>query len=178
MGMRAVLLTAAAALALAGCAESGGGFDPLTRSRGTENPGRYVDQAAANGLFEFQSAQLAVSRAQRADVRSYAQHLVDKQPVSSDHLATATAAAGLTLPAAALTSSQARQIAQLERASAEEFDEIYIRQQLSAQQTAIQIHNAFALAGDAPLLRPVAASGVSRAYQHYQEARRLQRTQS
>lgn len=175
--MRAVLITAAAALALAGCAQSGG-LDPLARDRGTENPERYVDLAAANALFEYQAAQLAVTRAQRPDVRSYAQHLVEKQPVADEHLVTATAAAGLTLPAATLTSAQARLIRQLESAPAEEFDEVYIRQQLSAQKSAIAIHQAFALGGDAPLLRPVAASGSSRAYQHYQEARRLQREQS
>lgn len=175
--MRAVVITAAAALALAGCAQSGG-LDPLARDRGTENPERYVDLAAANALFEYQSAQLAVTRAQRADVRSYAQHLVDKQPVAGEHLASATAAAGLTLPTATLTSSQARQIGQLQNAQADEFDEVYIRQQLSAQKSAIGIHQAYALGGNAPLLRPVAASGSSRAYQHYQEARRLQRGQS
>lgn len=174
--MRAVLLTAALALALAGCAD-GGVIAPLSRSRGTENPARYVDAAAASALFESQSAQLAVTRAQRPEVRAYAQELVKRSALGTARLTEMAAAAGVTPPAAALTGSQQRLLGQLERAPAEEFDEVYLRQQLSAQQGAIRLHEPFALAGDAPLLRPVAASEVAKAYQFYQEVRRLRRSE-
>lgn len=174
--MRAVLLTAALAVALAGCAQ-GSPLD-LTASRSTEDPARYLDLAGATALFDAQSAQLAVTRAQRTDVRAYAQELVDRRTASEGRLAGAATASGMTPPPAALTSAQRRMLADLERASAQSFDEVYLRQQLSAQQTAMRIHHAFALAGDAPLLRPVAASEVGMAYQHYQEARRLRRART
>jgi len=173
--MRAVVL-AAVALSLAGCA--GGSPLDLTASRGTEDPSRYAELAGATALFDVQAAQLAVARAQRADVRAYAQELLDRNAVRADRLASAVAASGLTAPAAALTGSQARMLAELDRAPAGTFDAVYVRQQLSAQQAAIRVHHDFALAGDAPLLRPVAATEVSRAFQHYQEARRLQRAQA
>lgn len=175
--MRAVLFTAALALALAGC---GGGsvIAPLSRSHATENPARYVDLAAATALFDAQAAQLAVTRAQRADVRAYAQELVDGHAMSAERLSAAATASGMTPPAAALTPAQQRLLAALERAPAERFDDIYLRQQLSAQQDAVRLHEAFALSGDAPLLRPVAASEVAQAHLHFQEARRLDRVEA
>lgn len=174
--MRAVLLTAVAALALAGCAQSQSVIAPLTRNTVTEDPARYADLAAAATLFDLQSAQLAVTRAQREDVRVYARRIIDRNPISAQTLTAAASAAGMTPPTATLTSAQQRKLAELERAPAERFDAVYLRQQLPTQRDAVQLHEAFALAGESPQLRHAAAQEVGQAHQHYQDARRLQRS--
>lgn len=175
--MRAVLLTAAAALALAGCAETNSVIAPLTRNTITEDPARYADLAAAGTLFDLQAAQIAVTRAQREDVRVYAQRIIDRNPISARTLTEAATAAGMTAPTATLTSAQQRKLAELESAPADRFDAVYLRQQLPVQLDAVQLHEAFALAGESPQLRHAASQEVGQAHQFYQDARRLQRSQ-
>ncbi len=175
--MRAVLLTAAvAALALAGCAETNSVIAPLTRNTVTEDPARYADLAAAGTLFDLQSAQLALTRAQSEDVRVYAQRMIDRNPISAQTLSAAATADGVTLPAATLTAAQQRKLAELESAPAERFDAVYLRQQLPVQLDAVELHEAFALAGETPQLRHAAAQEVGQAHQFYQDVRRMQRS--
>ncbi len=171
--MRAVVLTVAAALALAGCAETQSVIAPLSRNVSTEDPVRYVDSASSNALFETQSAQLALTRSQHAGVRAYAQEIVKRTALGTQSLNAAATASGLTLPTPELTASQAKMLGDLQEASAEEFDALYLEQQREAQQDAIVLHEAFALAGEAPRLRDVALSETAKAHQYYQEVRRI-----
>lgn len=174
--MRAVLLTAAAALALAGCAQSQSVIAPLARSTITEDSARYVDIASAGTLFDLQSAQLALTRAQSEDVRVYAQRMIDRNPISAQTLSAAATADGMPPPAATLTSAQQRKLAELQSAPAERFDAVYLRQQLPVQLDAVQLHEAFALAGETPQLRHAAAQEMGQAHQFYQDVRRIQRS--
>jgi putative membrane protein len=171
--MRTLLIAAALGATLTACASSGGVLTPLGRASATESPERYADLAAASAQFEVQSAQLAVARSGREDVRAFAGNLVERHDLVAGRLAAATTASGLAPPSGSLTAAQQRMLAALDSAPADRFDTVYLRQQLTEQRNAMRIHSVYALGGDAPLLRPVAESGSGTAFQHYQEVRRL-----
>ena len=175
--MRFPVLAIAAALALNGCAA--GNF--LARHGGVSSPRNseaYVASASANDLFEIQAAELAIAYAQRADVRAYAQRLIEEHSRATQHLADAAIEAGVSPPSAGLTAAQQRTLGALQAAAGGDFDELYLREQIPAHETAARLHHAYALAGDAEPLRRTAATAVARVLQHLNDARRLRRIAS
>src|SRR5687768_7507455 len=176
--MRIRLLAAAAALALGACTADQDLLGMLSGSSGPVAGSRYVPMAAAGDLFEMQASHLALTQAQDPEVRDLARMLVKDHSQATQTLAAAALESGLSAPAPALTASQQRMLAALQRAPAGSFDELYLRQQLPAHQAALRLHHAYALSGDAEPLRYVAASAVSKVYQHLQEVRRIRRALS
>jgi putative membrane protein len=111
--MTRLLLTATAALTLASCAgnmDYGNMSSPMARADGTPAassmpPGMnltvampYVAKAAASDLFEIQSSQIALQKAQNPNVRQFAQMLITHHTGTTQTLTAAARAAGLTPP--------------------------------------------------------------------------------
>jgi putative membrane protein len=176
--IRSLMLTAAASLALAACASTQADMEAdAAMATGDMTPnqrGAYVEMAAASDLFEIQSGQLAVSKAQRADVRQFAQMLVQHHQQTTAQLSAAAAAAG-TPPTPDLMPMQARMMDELRGASGAGFDRIFVRQQVQAHEMALALHTNYAQNGDTPALRTVAGTAAQAVRQHLDEARRLQK---
>jgi putative membrane protein len=171
---RSLLIASAASLALAACATEGG-MAGGTAAAGDMTPNRrdaYVQMAAASDLFEIQSSQLAVSRAQNPDVRAFAQMLIEHHTATTQQLTAAATAAG-TPPSPALMPMQAEMITQLQGANGAAFDRMYMRQQVPAHQMALALHQNYASNGDTASLRTVAAAAVPIVRQHLERARAL-----
>lgn len=169
-----LLAVAALSLALGGCttAES-----VLGRLGGATVPtdGSYIQQAAAGDLFEMQAAQLALTQAQRPDVRALARELLETHSQATQRLSAAALQAGLSAPAPALTVGQQQMLGQLQQTGPDGFDAAYLRSQLAAHETAIRLHDAYALSGDTEPLRFVASSAAAAVYGHLEEVRRIRR---
>jgi len=174
--IRTVFLAATATLALAACASTeadmaadsamaAGDMTPTQR-------GAYVEMAAASDLFEIQSSTLAQSRAQRPEVRQFAQMLVQHHQQTTAQLAAAATAAG-TPPTPDLMPMQQQMMDELRGASGAGFDEVYLRQQVPAHEMALALHSNYARNGDTPALRAVASAAVPIIQQHLDQARRL-----
>jgi putative membrane protein len=133
----------------------------------------YVSMAAASDLFEIQSSQLAVSKAQRADVRQFAQMLVTHHTQTTAALTAAATASGMTPPTPALMPMQQEMMEELRNAPAASFDRVYVRQQVPAHEMALALHRNYAANGDAAPLRAAAAAAVPIVQQHLEQARRL-----
>src|SRR3954447_10075822 len=67
---------------------------------GITDPQDFATKAGAAGMFEIQSSQLALSKSQNADVKAFAQKMVDDHTKAADELKTAAASQGVTVPAA------------------------------------------------------------------------------
>ena len=172
--IRPLLIASAASLALAACA-SDGDMGTGSAAAGDMTPdqrGAYVQMAAASDLFEIQSSQLALSRTQNPEVRSFAQMLIDHHTATTEQLTAAATAAG-TPPSPALMPMQAEMIEQLQGANGAEFDRVYLRQQVPAHEMALALHSNYATNGDTPSLRTVAAASVPIVRQHLERARAL-----
>jgi putative membrane protein len=176
---RSLLLAAAAAFALAGCAAEGD-MDAGTAGTGMAAAGdmtptdraAYVDMAAASDLYEIQAGQLAQSRASNADVRQFGSMLVEHHRMTTQQLTAAATAAG-TPPSPRLMPMQQRMIAELQSASGSGFDRIFLRQQVQAHEMALALHRNYADNGDTPALRTVASAAVPIIQRHLDRARQL-----
>jgi putative membrane protein len=141
-------------------------------------PGRaamtYVAKAGAADLYEIQSSQLAVQRANRPQVRAFAQMLVADHTRSTQMVTDAARADGLSPPPPMLEPAQRTMIRQLERARPRDFDRTYLNQQVIAHQQALMLHRNEARGGTGALRR-VAGDAVPIVRRHLDEARRLSR---
>jgi putative membrane protein len=173
--MRNLLIAAAAsAMVLGGCAMNMA--DDTRAMAGDMTPEDrmgYVTMAAASDLFEIQSSQLALSRAQRPEVRDFAQMLVTHHTQTTQQLTTAAQAAGMSPPPPMLMPMQQRMMEELQQASGANFDRVYMRQQVPAHEMAVALHSNYAARGDAPALRTVAGAAVPIVQQHLDRAREL-----
>ncbi|MDB5899659.1 MAG: hypothetical protein JWP41_3261 [Ramlibacter sp.] len=134
-----------AALLASGCAmnhgqHSGMGAGAAPQSaRLSAADAAFVATAASNDMYEIQVSRLALERGSSAQVKNYAQMLVNHHTASSDQLMTIVRAKGMTPPAALPADKQAR-IAELSRLQGAEFDRQYIRVSgVQDHQTAITI---------------------------------------
>ena len=171
---RSLFAMTAVALAVAGCSSTG---DSIGRF-GLSNPAateRYLATATATDAFEIQAAELALSQAQRPDVRAYAQRLINEHNRSLRGMSEAAYEAGTTPPEAIPTGAQQRLLGALQGAPAGTFDETYLRQEIDAHEDASKLHRAYALTGGAEPLRRAAALAHARVIQHREDARRLRR---
>ncbi|HYW15162.1 MAG TPA: DUF4142 domain-containing protein [Allosphingosinicella sp.] len=170
--IRPLLIASAASLALAACATSGdmGGGTAAAGDMTPNDRSAYVQMAAASDLFEIQSSQLAVSRAQNPEVRAFAQMLIEHHTATTRQLTAAASAVG-TPSRPMLMPMQADMIARLQGANGAAFDRLYMRQQVPAHQMALALHQNYARNGDTPSLQAVAASAVPIVRQHLERAR-------
>jgi putative membrane protein len=171
---RPLLIASAASLALAACATDGD-MAMGTAAAGDMTPNQrtaYVQMAAASDLYEIQSSQLALSRAQSPEIRAFAQMLVEHHTATSHQVAAAATAAG-TPPRASLMPMQAKMIAQLQAANGAAFDRLFVSQQVQAHTMALALHSNYATNGDTPSLRTVAAAAAPVVRQHLERARTL-----
>jgi len=164
------LALAASALSLGACATT----DTTMAGNVTpEDRAAYVAQAGASDLYEIQSSQIALQKAQRPEVREFAQTMITHHTRTTATLNTAAQASGLTPPAPTLNPMQQDMIAQLQAAPAAGFDQLYLSQQVPAHEMALALHRTYAANGDAPALRGAATAAVPIVQQHLLRAREL-----
>ena len=183
MMIRAMLLAAAAAMPLTACmstmdGETGmSGRSAMSASAAMdmtpEDRMNYVKMAGASDLFEIQSSQLALSRAQRPETRAYAQMLIQHHNQTTNATMAAARASGMMPPPPMLMPMQQRMMAELQRTSGAGFDRVYLTQQVPAHEMALALHTNYSQAGDTPALRQTAATAVPLVQQHLDEARRM-----
>lgn len=178
---RFVFAAAAAAMVLLpGCAATDSGSASASASAAgsagdltPEDRGAYVMMAGASDLYEIQSSQLALSRAQRPEVRQFAQMLITHHTQTTQQVTAAARAAGLTPPPPRLMPMHAQMIASLDAASGASFDSAYLSQQIPAHEQALALHSNYAQNGDTPALRTAAAAAVPIVQSHLDQTRRL-----
>lgn len=158
------------AVALAGCASVDG---PVGGDLTPDNASGYVTVAGASDLFEIQSSQLALTRAQRPEIRQFAQMLVTHHTQTTATLTAAARASGLNPPPPMLLPMQQRMMDELRGAAAGSFDRIYLRQQVPAHEVALALHRNYAANGDTAALRTAAGSAVPIVQQHLDRSRQL-----
>ena len=114
---------AAVSLALGGCSTTG----ILGSADLSPDAGAYVASATAGDLFEMQASQLALTQAQRPDVRALAQELIEAHGQTTQRLAAAALASGMSAPVPALTGRQQQMLGQLQAAGPDSFDGVLWR---------------------------------------------------
>jgi putative membrane protein len=174
-------LTLAAVAALGFGAVASVPFDPSSRAEAQRRgPGRaadlqYVAMAGASDMYEIESSRLALQRSQRADVREFAQMMIDHHTRTTQTVSDAARRDGLMPPPPRLMPAQRTMLRQLERTrGGAAFDRAYLNQQLTAHQQALALHRNRARIGRGALSQ-AAATAVPIVQQHISRLRQISR---
>ena len=178
--MRTLAILLGSAVALAGCATRPAADAPVAAAAVVDPnnplmaPG-YMAMAASSDQFEIQSSQLAHQRAQSPAVHSMATMLITDHTRTSQLLMGAAQSAGLTPPPPTLLPPHQAMLDQLNAAgSGPAFDQAFQQVQAQAHAEALQLHQNYAVSGDVPALRTVAAGAVPVIQAHLQHAQTMQ----
>ena len=140
-----------------------------------EGRGAYIAVAGATDLFTVRSAEMAVEKARRPEVRDFAQTMLTDHRTAMEELGEAARSVGLEeLMPPGMLPMHWDMLRDLEDASGSRFDEAYLDQQIEAHEIAVELHRNFAANGDNEQLKAHAAASLPMATRHLEEARRLE----
>lgn len=122
----------------------------------TVDPQSFANRIAASDQFEIDSAKVAQEKVKSKALRDFAAKMITDHTASSAKLKTAATAQGLTLDPAP-TAQQRTDLAAL-RAATNDFDSLYLEQQLRAHEAALAALRAFGESGTQGALRDFATS--------------------
>jgi putative membrane protein len=139
----------------------------------------FARTAAMSDMFEIESSRLAEQRSQDAQVKQFAQHMIrDHQKTTSELKGLLPqlqgAAAAPQLPTSLDQQHQAL-VQQLQGAQGAEFDRTFVRQQVQAHQTAVDLFRAYAQSGDNAQLKQWASQTLPSLEEHLRQAQQMQR---
>ena len=128
----------------------------------------YVKLAADGDNYEIQSSKLALRRAQRDDVKAFANQMITDHTQTTKSLMAALTNADrkITRPSMTLSADNAANLKLLQKAPKGSFDTLYLTQQVTAHQKAWALHKGYATTGTDPALKQVAATAVPIVEQH------------
>jgi putative membrane protein len=175
-----LFVSVAAVALLSGCASQPGAMASAQTGMGADTAATaptgamaYVTAAGASDLFEIQSSQVALQQAKSADVRAFAQMMIDHHTRTSADLMAAAQKAGLNPPPPALTADKAARLSALQAAGPTQFDAMYLREQVAGHQEALALHTAYAQNGDTAALRAAATKTAPIVRSHLERAQTL-----
>jgi putative membrane protein len=126
---------------------------------------QFVRAAAEGGMFEVESSQIALQKSQNADVKTFAQRMIDDHGKANDQLKNLAGQNQLRVPAS-LDKRDAAKIAALQKASGASFDTAYLRDQRVAHHLAIRLFQGYAENGDQPAVKDWAKSTLPTLEEH------------
>lgn len=125
----------------------------------------FVQLVGQGGLAEVDTAKLAASKAGHADVKAFAQQLIDDHAKSNAKLAQAARQSGLAVPAQPSPEQQAAR-ARLAALSGAAFEDAYLQQQLVEHQKTAQLLQWHMGAGQQAPLQQVAMESLPTVLDH------------
>jgi putative membrane protein len=133
-----------------------------------------VANACASDLYEIEAGRIALQRTGSPQVRSFAQMLIEDHSRSAEILAAKVKLAGLEAVAEPrLDERRKGMLDNLQAASDDAFDEVFLTQQTAAHQEALTLHRGYAEKGENEVLRGMASGAAPPLEQHLQMAKHL-----
>ena len=181
---RKLLITGAAcaALALAACGKPA---EEATAATPDANPAAtvptpaneagapdFVAKAAASDMFEIESSKLALTRTRNAEIKAFAQMMIEMHTQTTAGLKKAIADSGQPLvPPTALPTDLQGKLDDLVKASDADFDKAYMDAQVDGHQAALDLMTRYAADGTVPALQAAAASTAPTVQEHLTKAK-------
>jgi putative membrane protein len=130
----------------------------------------YAAWAADSDMYEIQSSQLALSKAQSDAVKQFAREMIQDHKTTTASLLAALPHTNPRVPPPPkqMSADNQAKIAQLRAADGASFDSLYMQQQAAAHRQAWALHDGYATDGTDPALRQVATSAVPIIEKHLQ----------
>jgi putative membrane protein len=122
-----------------------------------EAASRFAREASLSGLFDVESAQLALDRASNADVRKLAREILEEQTLANSRLEAFAPKDARTK----LDGEYATQLAALKAVKAEEFDRAFMAAQKQSHERSVKLFSAYAQSGEDQRLKSYASETLS-----------------
>jgi putative membrane protein len=134
----------------------------------------FVQMMAMGDMFEIQSSQAALKNSKDAEVRKFAQMMIDDHTKMSAELKAAVQAGNVSaqMPTS-LAGEKAQMLQQMSGMSGAQFDQMYWKAQVQAHQEALQLAQSYAKSGDNAALRQHAQKGAPIIEQHLKMAQKM-----
>jgi putative membrane protein len=129
----------------------------------------FANAVAAADLYEVESARLAADKATNAEVKSLAQHIRTDHEKSTSELKNAAGTANITV-APKLDAEKQGMLDQLRAASGADFDRLFLEQQKTAHQKALNLLQGYSSGGDNEALKAFAAKTAGAVKTHLDHA--------
>nr|WP_315459350.1 DUF4142 domain-containing protein [uncultured Sphingorhabdus sp.] len=133
----------------------------------------FVAKAGAADLWEVNSSKAALAKSQRADVKKFAQMMVDHHTRTTEKLKSAAASGNIQPSSPQLDAMQQRMLDDINSAQSGTIDAVYLQHQLTAHQAALALHQNYAANGDNDALKKAANEMVGVIKGHIAELQRI-----
>jgi putative membrane protein len=131
--------------------------------------------AGASDVYEIESSRLVLQTTRNAEVRAFAEMMVEHHTKTTEDAAAAAVRAGLTPPMPTLDAPKRAMLAGLARFEGVERDRLYLTQQTMAHQEALGVMKTYADMGDTPELRAAAQATIPIIQRHLAMIERMTR---
>lgn len=131
----------------------------------------FVKKAAIANMFEIETSKVALTRSTSADVKAYAQMIIDEHTKAAADFKAAATTGGIAeavIPTA-LDEKHAKKLAKLNEEDADDFDDEYLEEQEEAHESAIKLFKDYADDGDNASLKSFAAVTVPTLQKHKEQ---------
>jgi putative membrane protein len=133
----------------------------------------YMAIAGAGDMWEIESSKAFMAKSDDADLKKFAQMMVDHHTQSTEKVKAAAKSASLTAPAPKLDAWQQRMLDEIKAADAAGVDAVYMRHQQAAHQKALALHQGYAANGDNEALKKAASEIAPVVQKHIAELGRM-----
>lgn len=140
----------------------------VVAAQSAPSPATYVMKAGASDQYEIQSSNLVKASTKNDALKQFATMMVSDHTKSTADVKAAATQSGVTPKPPMLDPMGRKNIAALKASKGPARDALYIRQQKTAHQQALALHQSFAASGSAAALKEV-ASTIAPTVQHHIE---------
>lgn len=127
----------------------------------------FIDSAAVANKFEIDTSQLALKYSKSADVKAFAQQMVDDHSQVGKEFKETLTAASITPPSDSLDLTHEAKYTKLRLFTTKRgFDGLYISEQLSAHQDAVKLFGNYAKDGPTPAVKEFATKTLPKLEHH------------
>lgn len=147
---------------------------PLTEAPTTPvDAAGYIAKAGAGDMWEIESSKALLAKSTNAEVKAFAQMMIDHHSKSTAKVKAAAAEAKVTVTPPKLDAGQQKMLDDIKAADAAGIDAIYLANQKSAHDAALAFHQAYATNGDTESLKKAAGEIVPVVEAHRTELAKL-----
>jgi putative membrane protein len=137
------------------------------------SPQDFADKAGVANMFEIESSKVALEKATSDDVKTFAQKMVDDHTKAGEEMKTAAdSQGGITVPTE-LDDAHQQMLDQLNGASGDDFDQMYIQMQTDAHKQAVALFDAYSKNGEDGALKDFAGKTLPTLQEHYDMVQKL-----
>jgi putative membrane protein len=134
----------------------------------------FIDKAAVANKYEIDTSELALKYGKSADVKSFAQQMIDDHKKVGDDFKAALAEAKIEPPADSLDVSHTAKYAKLRLFTTEKgFDHAYVNAQLQAHEDAVATFKDYSTNGPTPAIKAFAAKTLPTLEHHLEMVKSL-----